>query len=109
MFHLQYLIASLSVSSIIIVGGVAFYFVSNEHQSMDIDQNDKESQVIGSTEASVDKNPIIPQTPPPPPIWENNEEIEIFREYLRIPTVHPNIDYSKITRLNKVSKFMIDV
>lgn len=27
--------------------------------------------------------------------WENNEEIAIFREYLRIPTVHPNIDYSK--------------
>lgn len=25
--------------------------------------------------------------------WENNEEIQIFREYLRIPTVHPNIDY----------------
>lgn len=28
--------------------------------------------------------------------WENNEEIQIFREYLRIRTVHPNpIDYSK--------------
>lgn len=30
-----------------------------------------------------------------PSKWENNEEIEIFREYLRIPTVHPNVDYSK--------------
>jgi len=27
--------------------------------------------------------------------WENNEEIKIFREYLRIPSVHPDIDYSK--------------
>lgn len=27
--------------------------------------------------------------------WENNEEIELFREYLRIPSVHPNIDYGK--------------
>lgn len=27
--------------------------------------------------------------------WENNEEIQIFREYLRIPTVHPDVDYSK--------------
>jgi len=27
--------------------------------------------------------------------WENNEEIKIFREYLRIPSVHPNVDYSK--------------
>ncbi|XP_017848051.1 aminoacylase-1-like [Drosophila busckii] len=26
--------------------------------------------------------------------WENNEEIKIFREYLRIPTVHPSIDYT---------------
>ncbi|SPP81200.1 aminoacylase-1-like [Drosophila guanche] len=26
--------------------------------------------------------------------WENNEEIKIFREYLRIPTVHPNVDYN---------------
>lgn len=28
--------------------------------------------------------------------WENNEEIKIFREYLRIPTVHPDVDYSKL-------------
>jgi hypothetical protein len=27
--------------------------------------------------------------------WENNEEIKIFREYLRIPSVHPNIDYGE--------------
>lgn len=27
--------------------------------------------------------------------WENNEEIQIFREYLQIPSVHPNIDYRK--------------
>ncbi|KAM8703845.1 hypothetical protein ACLKA7_008469 [Drosophila subpalustris] len=26
--------------------------------------------------------------------WENNEEIKIFREYLQIPSVHPNIDYT---------------
>lgn len=25
--------------------------------------------------------------------WDNNEEIQIFRKYLRIPSVHPNIDY----------------
>lgn len=27
--------------------------------------------------------------------WENNEEIEIFREYVRIKSVHPDIDYGK--------------
>ncbi|EDV42526.2 uncharacterized protein Dana_GF16976 [Drosophila ananassae] len=26
--------------------------------------------------------------------WENNEEINIFREYLRIPSVHPDVDYT---------------
>lgn len=25
--------------------------------------------------------------------WENNEEIKLFREYLRIPTVHPDVNY----------------
>lgn len=25
--------------------------------------------------------------------WENDEEIQIFREYLRIPSVHPNPNY----------------
>lgn len=33
---------------------------------------------------------------PTPSKWANNEEIRLFREYLRIPTVHPNIDYSKL-------------
>ncbi|KAJ6638574.1 Aminoacylase-1 [Pseudolycoriella hygida] len=27
------------------------------------------------------------------PSWESNEEIQIFREYLQIPSVHPDIDY----------------
>lgn len=39
-------------------------------------------------------------TPPPPPLpappkWEDNEEIQILREYLRIATVHPNPNYGK--------------
>lgn len=27
--------------------------------------------------------------------WENDEEIQLFREYLRFPTVHPNINYGR--------------
>lgn len=27
--------------------------------------------------------------------WKNDEEIIIFQEYLRIPSVHPDVDYSK--------------
>ncbi len=34
----------------------------------------------------------VPDLPPSSP-WFGNEEIRILREYLRIPTVHPNINY----------------
>lgn len=27
--------------------------------------------------------------------WYGNEEIKIFRQYLRIPSVHPNINYGE--------------
>lgn len=27
--------------------------------------------------------------------WDDNEEIQIFKEYLQIPSVHPNIDYGE--------------
>lgn len=32
---------------------------------------------------------------PAPLKWKNNEEIQIFRHYLHIPTVQPDVDYSK--------------
>lgn len=28
--------------------------------------------------------------------WESNSEIQRFREYLRIKTVHPNVNYGKL-------------
>ena len=28
-------------------------------------------------------------------LWEENDEIKRFREYLRIPSVHPNINYGE--------------
>lgn len=31
--------------------------------------------------------------------WECNQEIQRFREYLRIPTVHPNVNYGKLGRM----------
>lgn len=34
-----------------------------------------------------------------PSKWENNEEIKILRQYLQIPTVHPNINYSRKNHL----------
>lgn len=38
--------------------------------------------------------------------WENNEEIKIFREYLRIPTVHPNVDYSESADSIKIVSYL---
>lgn len=35
--------------------------------------------------------------------WEFNSEIQLFREYLRIPSVHPDIDYSKFVTHAAVS------
>lgn len=48
-------------------------------------------------------NSIGEQTPSK---WANNEEIEIFREYLRIPTVQPNVNYSKMKQINQMINFV---
>lgn len=36
-----------------------------------------------------------------PADWAANEEIQIFREYLRIPSVHPDIDYGNSSTQEK--------
>lgn len=41
--------------------------------------------------------------------WENNEEIEILREYLRIPSVHPNIDYEPCVEFLKRQAKSLDL
>lgn len=46
------------------------------------------SSVLFQIEATVTKNPSEM-----PNKWEHNEEIQILQEYLRIPSVHPDIDY----------------
>lgn len=41
--------------------------------------------------------------------WDSNEEIQIFREYLRIPSVHPDIDYGMLNSSSlseKINKYM---
>lgn len=43
----------------------------------------------------VQHKPIL-QSVPGPTLWEDNEEIKIFREYLQIPSVHPNVDYGEL-------------
>lgn len=38
--------------------------------------------------------------------WENNEEIQILREYLRIKSVHPDINYSNISIYTKFCRLI---
>lgn len=39
--------------------------------------------------------------------WDMDEEIQIFREYLRFPTVHPNIDYRESQSLKVKIKIFL--
>jgi len=47
----------------------------------------------------------LPETSP----WYGNEEIKIFREYLRIPTFHPNIDYGSCVQFLKNQASSLDL
>lgn len=62
------------------MGAIACFYILHVQQS-------KNSQ----NEANQSENPEKPV----PLKWRGNEEIKIFREYLRIATVHPDINYSK--------------
>ncbi|KAH8250221.1 hypothetical protein KR026_008355 [Drosophila bipectinata] len=42
-------------------------------------------------------------------IWESNEEIQFFREYLRIPSVHPNPDYEPCVEFLKSQASGLDL
>ncbi|TDG49582.1 hypothetical protein AWZ03_004073 [Drosophila navojoa] len=41
--------------------------------------------------------------------WENNEEIKIFREYLRIKSVHPDVDYTGCVEFIKRQAASLDL
>lgn len=64
-------------------------------QAHDYDQGNMHIHEYLNATNSSDFNPSTKPMPIPQRVqWENNEEIKIFREYLRIPSVHPNVDYS---------------
>ncbi|XP_053949830.1 aminoacylase-1A-like [Anastrepha ludens] len=41
--------------------------------------------------------------------WETNEEIQYFREYLRIPSVHPDPDYEPCVEFLKLQAKLLDL
>lgn len=56
-----------------------------------------QNQDASKNENTANSNSSSPDVAIPEPIeWEENEEIKIFREYLQIPSVHPDIDYGNL-------------
>lgn len=55
---------------------------------------DNKSSSESSGDNKIQNKPAYENTTPlKPSKWDDNEEIAIFREYLRIPSVHPNVNY----------------
>lgn len=93
------------------------YFVSdsnshNENKNVDIKPitssdlavNTESTQAVRpATEKPVSESVTLQK----PSNWENNEEIKIFRDYLRIPSVHPDVDYGN--NIDKISKAIENV
>ncbi|XP_068630361.1 aminoacylase-1-like [Battus philenor] len=41
--------------------------------------------------------------------WDSDEEVQRFREYLKIPSVHPNVDYSDCVKFLKNQAKLLDL
>lgn len=97
--------------SIIIIGSIGYYLFSSENQAVSVvsEQQTHEQENEANHEGAQQENALengyhnhtleettINWTEQQFIEWENNEEIQILRHYLRIPTVHPDINYSKI-------------
>lgn len=65
----------------------------NRHEKYVIDTVETTTKNVETTTEKIETT----TSPPPPPKWEDNEEIKILREYLQINTAHPNPNYSKTT------------
>lgn len=78
--------------SVLIIAGVSYYSYSNNLTITEIP--DETSNKTLATEAPNEKKFMENTTTNIK--WKDNEEIQIIREYLQIPSVHPNIDYGEI-------------
>lgn len=81
-------------SSVLILVPLGYYLITKTNDG--VSSATETSATMNQSKVIVDTlAPIIATTTLPNILrWENNEEIKIFREYLRIPSVHPNVDYS---------------
>ena len=81
-------------SSVLILVPLGYYLITKTNEG--VSSATETSATMNQSEVTVNTSvPTIATTTMPSILrWENNEEIKIFREYLRIPSVHPNVDYS---------------
>ncbi|XP_055301117.1 aminoacylase-1-like isoform X2 [Sitodiplosis mosellana] len=83
--NIRFLVVA-AVCVLIIAGTVYFSHTENESINKELPF---EKPTNGKPDIEKENNDTLPG----PSKWENNEEIQIFREYLQIPSVHPDIDY----------------
>lgn len=100
------------------IGSIAYFIYTNDiKDEIVVDaQHNREPNYTQATEATeatdhthVQTQPTtLPTTISPIVLWEQNEEIQILRDYLRIPTYHPDIIYSNFIHVNnfKVKKIL---
>lgn len=101
----------INFTSIIIIGSIGYYIYAANHESQEhneehVHDHDHEHEHAEehnyeddhNHDHSHDTNDTVTTNPPttisPIVLWENNEEIKILRNYLRIQTAHPDIIYS---------------
>lgn len=91
------------------IGSIAYFVYTNDiKDEIVVDaQHNREPNYTQATDVT-DHNHALeehtqPNTPPttvsPIVLWEQNEEIQILRDYLKIPTYHPDIIYSNFTHV----------
>lgn len=107
----------LIIVSIILIGAIGYVVYKNDvKDTIAVDaQHNSNLSTNNYTQATVAPVHITTQniytqasttttTIPQILLWEQNEEIRILREYLQIPTPHPDVDYSKLNSYSKILK-----
>lgn len=97
--HYKMIKTKLSIHSLIIIACVIFSLYYQQIQTIESAKHEsKPFGIIANGKPSNDTSK-----------WENNEEIQILREYLRIPSVHPNIDYEPCVEFLKKQTESLDL
>ena len=76
------------------IGAIGYFVSTNDADDKVVAEPDANSNTYVTE--STTKSTTTTTTVSPVVQWEQNEEIQILRGYLRIPTFHPDIIYSEL-------------